>query len=454
MEPTLTFGVAKEIITPCFPMTMMGFGSVYGIPFEAIHDDLYARTLVLTDPFGETVILIALDLLFHDDSLPNALREYAGARYGIPAGSLHVTYTHTHYGPAVKGYDFIYWKQEYEDFLLQRVIQCIDRAFLNRCEGTVEYGSVSGMWNISRRLPTDQGMEFLPNPSGDRDDAVYFLKFRALDGSIRALAMNFACHPSNINQYRILTSEYPGRLCQIMEARHYGCTALFFQGCGGDAKLRVGAKGSRFTGLDYAECEETAQSMALRIDQALFEGRAVPVAPISLKSCIFQIPLPLDPYPRTFFEEERRIHSGGRASRFDRDDFSQSNEHRLHWACDEYVLDRYDDLPEELALNCGIISLTPDFYIFSMGGEPSCDVKRVLEEIVPDQTMLFFGYNDAIAYIPSDKMIREGGYEASGRSVPEYRLKGSFRAGIDVRFKEAFSKNLKRLFSPNYAKIK
>ena len=280
-------------------------------------------------------------------------------------------------------------------------------------------------------------MAFAPNPGGDRDEAVHFLAVRAEDGQIRALLLNFSCHPSNLNHYRSISSEYPGRLCQLMEAKYYGCTALFFQGCGGDAKLSIGAKGDRFVGIDYAQCDETAQAMALRIDQELLQGRTRPV-PVSLSSCVFQIQLPIEPYPRTFFEEERRRYSGGRDVRFDKGDLS--NENRLFWACAEYISDHYDELPDRLTLNCGVAALNPDFLIFSMGGEPSYDVKRVLQEIVPGKTMLFFGYNDAIAYIPSDRMLREGG------SITEYRLKGELKPGVDALYQRAFENALRALF--------
>ena len=40
------------------------------------------------------------------------------------------------------------------------------------------------------------------------------------------------------------------------------------------------------------------------------------------------------------------------------------------------------------------------------------------------------GYTDSTAYVPSDKIISEGGYEHEG-SIVEYRLKGAFAPGID-----------------------
>ncbi len=113
----VTFGVSKDVITPAQRATMMGFGSVFGEPFTEVHDDLFVRTLMMRDADGEIVVLIAMDLLFHDDSLPEALRDYAGEKYGVKRENLHVSYTHTHFGSAVKGYDFTHYTETYEAFL-------------------------------------------------------------------------------------------------------------------------------------------------------------------------------------------------------------------------------------------------------------------------------------------------------------------------------------------------
>lgn len=74
--------------------------------------------------------------------------------------------------------------------------------------------------------------------------------------------------------------------------------------------------------------------------------------------------------------------------------------------------------------------LNPDFYIFSMGGEPVVSLQNALRDAFPSKRILCFGYNDAIAYIPSDKVIEEGGYEAGEGADLEYRLKGRCKLGV------------------------
>ena len=420
---TVRFGVAKDLITPAEKTTIMGFGTVFGVPFTDIHDDLYVRALVL-EQADKKIILLAFDLCFHDDSLTEALRDYAEKTYGVDRGGLHVSYTHTHYGPAVKGYDITHHKASYEAFISDRARRAIDRAFLSMRDGTLSYGAVEGDWNVSRRKMENGVCEFKPNPDGGRDKNIYCLKLSDTNGKMRALLMNYACHPSNLNAYITISSEYPGRLCQFIEAEHYGCTALFFQGCGGDAKLKIGMKSAeRFTSISYEDCDEAAASMAKRINGALYGGQFTQID-VSLDSRAFKIPMPLDVYPKSFFEKERETHK---------------NSSELLYICAGYVLEHYDEMPDFVSLNCGAIKLNGNLYIFSMGGEPSYDVKRVLADMMGDKNMLFFGFNDSLSYVPSDTMLKEGGYEAE-RFVTEYRFKGNYRPGIDKLFTEYFKR--------------
>ena len=449
---TVVFGAAKELITPRERTTLIGFGTVFGVPFTDIHDDIFVRTLLIGDADGEKVLLIGFDLLFHDDTLPEALRAYAAEKYGVKPDHLHVSYSHTHYGPAVRGYDFNYASDSYEAFLFDRVCASIDRAFLNARRGTVQFAAVPGDWNVSRRLPKDGKTLFLPNPEGETDPNLYLLRFFDESGTLRALLTSFACHPSNVAGYNTISSEYPGRLCACIEAEYYGCTALFFQGFGSDAKLRKGMKGYRFTGITYDELDDVARSMLLSIRKRMAASGWQDV-PVKLGAAAFTVDLPLAVHSRDFYEKTRdsfAVSAGGEpGERFvpapGKADEMGKNSARLFWACADSVVGRYDELPDVLTLNCGVVRLNPDFYIFSLAGEPGVNIQTVLRAAFPDKRILCFGYNDAIAYVPSDRMIAEGGYEAGERSDVEYRLKGRCRPGVDAIFIRGFRDALERI---------
>ncbi len=453
MDNTLTFGAAKDVVTPPMRTTMLGFGTVFGNPYKQIHDDLYVRTLVLIQngvpeeqKAGKTLVFMSFDLLFHDGSLSDAVADYAQARYGPPRGALHVHYTHTHYGAVGKGYDFNFYDPEYEAFLLQRAKDCLDRAYCNLCEGSVSTARVEGSWNISRRLPVEGDTLFVPNPDGDRDPYLYLLRLCDAEGHVRALLTSFSCHPSNLNAYRTVSAEYPGRLCALLEAQLYGCTALFFQGAGGDAKLRIGAKTSRFTGVSFEEIDEAASAMALRVRETLLRGAWRTLTP-DLAGTRFTVPLPLAVEPLSYFQDAVKEYAAGREGRFDKSmvDPKSYSGSLMMWACAQYIVDHYDELPDYLPLAGGVARIARDLHVFTMGGEPSVDVRRVLERLLPPEELLFFGYADAIAYIPTDKMLKEGGYEAGGRAIVEYRLKGACAPGIDALFLEYYGRALRAL---------
>jgi len=63
----MTFGVAKDLITPDVKTHMGGYGSLYGRYFVGLHDDLYVKALVMDDG-KQRAVLISFDLLFHDQS--------------------------------------------------------------------------------------------------------------------------------------------------------------------------------------------------------------------------------------------------------------------------------------------------------------------------------------------------------------------------------------------------
>ena len=79
-----------------------------------------------------------------------------------------------------------------------------------------------------------------------------------------------------------------------------------------------------------------------------------------------------------------------------------------------------------------------------MGGEICYEVKRILEPVFAPGELFFIGYADATAYIPSDQLIREGGYEAEGSTI-EYCLKGPIALGVDEQVATAFSSAVGRL---------
>jgi neutral ceramidase len=421
------FGIAREIVTPSFKTYLGGYSSRYGLPFDHIHDDLYAKALLLDDGMNR-LIMISLDLLFHEYSLTEEIKQYIATKYQIPEQYVLVTCTHTHTGPAVAGYDHGQHLEEYEAFLKARIVTCIERTFANTFEGEMKRGSLTGDWNVNRRNTKDGRMQMLPNPEGVKDDTADLLCLYDQTGRLRVLLVNYACHPVVITDSLFISGDYPGRLCQLLDASFYGCTSVFFQGAGGNLRPLITVQENRFAKRTVDEVNEMATAMAVRIEEEIRSNRLQKVD-LKLQAVQFNLKLDMIPFGKQLLMDK-----------VDDPGIAQS----LRNAATK-LLDHYEEVKEHVNLPAGIIRLNPNLYIGYMGGEPCIEIKKLLEGLFLPRSLIFIGYADSTAYIPDDKILEEGGYEAG--SNLEYGLMGLFKPGIDKLVYDGFSEHLTQLLS-------
>jgi len=403
---------------------MGGYGTLYGKHFVGLHDDLYVKTVMMDDG-KHRAVLISFDLLFHDHALTETLGDYIESRHGIPGENLIVSYTHTHAGPAVTGYDPGQHSDEYEAFLLQRAKSCIDRACINVFEGTIEYGTIEGDWNMNRRRPGNGKPINAPNPEGDKDNTLSILRIKDRNGASKALLLNYSCHPVTLGATLWISAEYPGRMCQLLEAEFYGSTAIFFQGAGGCSRPKIAADGKVWKACTFDELDDMATAMANNVKRAVCADK---LQPIELRLAVrqFVVPLDIEVYPKQFFANI--------VNDPDVPDSPQKNEAR-------WVLEHYDSIGDQVPLHAAIMRLSDELYVAFLCGEVTYPVKQHVLKAFGDKQVIFVGYGDATAYIPDDRYIEEGGYEAEG-SVVEFRQKGCFKTGVDKQLIDAYGKHL------------
>ena len=96
-------GVAKVCITPPVGAWQGGYGA-RDRPCEGVHDDLFARALVLEDEDGTRGAIVSVDVVTLTQEVAAAARQRAQEMTGIPAGSIALCASHTHGGPATRAY--------------------------------------------------------------------------------------------------------------------------------------------------------------------------------------------------------------------------------------------------------------------------------------------------------------------------------------------------------------
>ncbi len=221
-------GAAVSVITPHRFLHMSGYSSRKE-PAEAKEQDLFAKALAVEDGDGNRVVIVTMDLIGVLDRLRSVVVKQVQERYGLPPNALLMNASHTHCGPAYGGED----AQDYFDSLTRTLVDLVGRS-LNRLEPAVlTYSHARCGFAINRRTPTASEFRNHTNPDGPVDHTVPVLRVVSPGGTLRAVLFGYACHNTTMG-FRKWLGDYAGYAQEYFEKDHPGVTALFLAGCGGD----------------------------------------------------------------------------------------------------------------------------------------------------------------------------------------------------------------------------
>jgi len=425
------FATATEVITPPAPMRLSCTGDFENIS-TAVHDDLYVRALALRAADGRTMLWVSYDLLFFDRGLNRTLAAHAAERYGIDPVLVTVAAVHNHNSAAVEGFNPGRGRADYELLVRQRGIAAIDAALAHLRPGRLEVRRTDLDLNVQRRVVRDGQAVAAPNEGAPRDTELVLLSVTDPAGTLAACVVVWACHPVFYPDRTIITGEFPARLCHLLESERYGCTPLFFQGAAGDARPRASIVDGGFAPRPFAVVDAFARDLAQQVLALLDRpGEPVDLAPVGAE---FTIRLPIDAEPREHFT----------------DLVAQPPSLPGHpmWTNAALIAPAYDQRPRHADLVCTLVRLThsadptADLWLATMGGEPCSDIKGLVRAAVPGP-VVFVGYTDSTAYIVSDRMLGEGGYEVT--CGVSFGHRGPFSPGVDARITEGFGQAVAQL---------
>jgi len=219
-------GAAKAVISPPVGFGLAGCdnrieGSI------GIHDDLYAKALVLDDGI-EKAAIVACDLIGVSKEIVSKVRQDVEADLGIKGSNVMVTATHTHTGP-----DFGHSNGEYLNELTKEITGSIRAAYYNLAEARIGAGEGEALIGYNRRNPKFN--YFLrPYPEGARDSEVGVLRVDDKEGNVIATVINAPCHGVVLGSTCLLISaDYPVYATKIVEIM-MGGVAIFLNGCCGN----------------------------------------------------------------------------------------------------------------------------------------------------------------------------------------------------------------------------
>lgn len=132
--PKIKVGVGETIITPPVGTPMRGYRRE-GVS-TGVHDDLFARSLVIEGGDGTSVVMMTLALCNLSHTYMDKIRTGINEQTGIPVNNIIISSTHTHSGPLVSGAS-----EEYQKLLVDNSINSAVVAWESRVPGRIGTGS-------------------------------------------------------------------------------------------------------------------------------------------------------------------------------------------------------------------------------------------------------------------------------------------------------------------------
>ena len=391
-------GAAAVKITPDGPIWMAGYAS-RSKPSEGVAADLFAKALAIEDARGTRLVIVTMDLI----SVPRTLRDWleAAARdqYGLPRSGLLMNASHTHCGPELRasrlGDDetkakYVSAAEQYVAELQQKLLALVGDALKRLAPAELDFLRARAGFAMNRRRPTPQGYTNAPYFEGPVDHEVPVLRVTAAGGKLAALLFGYACHNTTMGDY-LIRGDYAGFAQQYLEEDHPGATALFLTGCGADQ--------NPYPRGQEAHAKHHGRTLALAVEAAL---QTVP-KPLHgpLSAALEDVTLDFAPVPPR--EDLETPAATGR-------DPDRSHASRLL-----KELQETGKIRSTYPCPVQVVRFGRDLTLVAIGGETVVDYALRLKRELAGPSAWVAGYsNDVFTYLPSARVLREGGYEAGG----------------------------------------
>ena len=407
-------GVAKVVITPKQSLWLAGYAA-RDHPAEGTLHDLWAKALAVEDASGKRAVLVTTDLLGIPKKLSDRMRDRLKDEYDLSRAQILLNSSHTHTGPVLQdALSDIYPLDgeqlkaiaQYAADVENKIVDLVGEA-LGALEPVKIYAQNGvARFQVNRRNNNEALLHKQTELKGPNDYAVPVIKVVDEAGEVKAIAFGYACHPTVLSFYQ-WSGDYPGFAQIALENRYPGATALFFQGAGADQ--------NPLPRRTVALAQQYGHTLAASVESVLNEEMQE-LSP-QLSTAYAEIDLSLN-------------HPPGREVLTKMVEEAPSYQKR--WA--ERMLgkmNRGEPFPTSYPYPLQVWQLG-DQAIFSLGGELVIEYAIQLKQIFGPAIFVLGYSNDVMAYIPSARILQEGGYEGASSQMV-YGLPGTWASDIESK---------------------
>jgi putative membrane-bound dehydrogenase-like protein len=417
---TYDVGVAQVDITPAYPIRLSGFG-FRRTESEGVTQRIWAKALVIDD--GTPLALVTVDNLGIPAHIVDEIATRLRKTTTLPRDRLAITATHTHTAPMLTGVAPTLFgtsipkaHQEridrYTSELTDKLEKVVLAALADRKPARLRWGIGRVGFASNRRTA-----------GGPVDQDLPILVARDLKGTIRAIYVSYACHCVTLSHNKI-SGDWAGFAQEQIRDEFPGSIALVSVGCGADSNPSSGVTG------DKVEIVSRQGGEIAREVKRLVNGYLTPITG-KITSSVRRFKLPLaDPPTREQWQAkaERKDAIGYHA--------------RVNLA----RLERKESLPSHVNYSVQCWQFGDALAMAFLPGEVVVDYSLRLKKELDGLRLWINAYaNDAPCYIPSERILKEGGYEGGGAMV-YYDLPGPFRPGLEQKIIEATHQQLDERF--------
>lgn len=402
----------KLCITPREPIRLAGFADRFN-PTGEVLQDIHARTLVLQDEAGQLSVLLATDLLGFSRDMSETIARGVQDRFGLSRDHVVLNASHNHSGPVTGDLLHLYFElsddeklviARYTQWLVQALVDLVGETLRDLQPVGLSFGLGAAGFGTNRRRAT-AGFRHFPGPV---DHDVPVLAVRTVSGDMLAVVFGYACHTTASHGNQI-HGDYAGFAQTELEALYPPANALFVAGCGGDINPLPRAR------------PDAAQTYGGILASAVEEVLKAPMTAVTgpLRTSFTEVNLGFQTPPTRGELLMGIIGATGL--------YLRGLQHALS------NLERDGQFSESCPFPIQVWQFGDALTWIFLSGEPVVDYALFFKTRCGFNTTWVSGYcNELLAYIPSLRVLREGGYEGGAGSL-EYGLPAPFAEDVEEK---------------------
>ncbi len=412
-------GLAAVDITPDYPIRLSGY-AVRTSESEGVTRKIWAKAIAIATAGGPPAVIITADNLGVPDYMTQEVAGRLQAKAKLDPARLAITSTHTHTAPMLRrviptlfGRAVPADQQEhigrYTRELTDKLEQVALAALADMEPATLEFGTGKADFAVNRRPA-----------GGPVDHDLPLLAVRDADGKLRAVYVSYACHCVALSDNKI-SGDWAGYVQEMVDKSHPGVMVLTSVGCGADSN--PSERGSA----------EIAARLGQKIADEIARLLKQPLSPVSqpVSTKLDRIELMFDTHPTRQEWEERA-----------RNDDHAGYHARVNLA----RLDRGEKLQTLLSYPIQTWTFGDQLAMVFLPGEVVVDYSLRLKREFDRNRLWVNGYsNDLPCYIPSERILKEGGYEGGGAMI-YYDRPAPFAPGLEQKIINEVRKQLPNSF--------